>query len=288
MKSASKATAFLGAAFAIAALLYLYQSFSTEKNSAPNVSTNIGANPNTSNSTVATSRRKIFDAPTANALISAPIELQSPGEEAFIRLQIAQVCDPTLALQTEKPKSESEKVAALFRKSFCSGYSGSISSEQANLLSLPEDDPYQVAYGMSAELFDAVAQGQPNSQTVSSITKHLNEVMLSKDSRMEALLAAEALHQVGSISPQTMTFAKSNNWQLNPHDLAEVQLLSVQMRMCQKFGGCGPSQLTTMKLCSERSTCATGASADSIWRRSNSSAIYEAAQKLSTSNPDLR
>lgn len=225
--------------------------------------------------------RKFLDAPTAAALTAAASS-QSPGEAAFVQIQIAQVCEQVPPLNANKPRSESAIALNTFRRSFCPGYLSSLAVEQGNLLSLPADDAYQIAYGMSAELFDAVAQSKSDTTEIAIISKQLNDIMLSTNSRMEALLAAEALHQASFISPETLMFAKSNNWDLSQHDLGEAQLLSTKMKMCEKFGGCGANQLMTIKFCSEQSKCATGASAESTWRRTTASKVYNAARQLSS------
>jgi hypothetical protein len=222
---------------------------------------------------------KILDAASADELIAEMSITSSPGEEAFIRIQIAQVCAQPLKISADN--SESGRAQALFRKSFCSNYIGSISSEQKKLLTLPENDPHQLTYGIAAELFDAMNHAPLNSEEIAFLTKQLNDVIASKESGMEILTAAEALYQTGSISSRTLDYAKLNQWQLSPYELAQTQLLSIQMSACKKFGGCGANKLLTIKICGEQSACATGATADSIWRRSNSPAVYEAARQLS-------
>ena len=229
-------------------------------------------------------RSRVLDAKSASALVSSLGNANSRGEEVYLRLQLAQMCEGwSVAVDSARQKSESSKAVAAFTRKFCAGYSGTVSTEQAALASLPDDDPYQVTYGLSAELFDAAGQGASGIQDADVIIKQLDEVMFSKGSGMASLMAAETLHQVGAVSSKTIDFAKAHNLQLNQAELTEVQLLSTQMRVCRTYGGCGAEELLTMRLCSEQGRCAEGASMDAVWRRTVSPNVYSAAQRMTSS-----
>ena len=228
------------------------------------------------------SNKKSLDALSAEELIASLQSRVSPGTETYIRVQVAFFCEQSIRPQmSTQQQSESQIALKAFKKSFCLNYKGTISSEQLKLLSLPESDPYTQAYGMANELFEAIGRTPPDLKEVSDITKQLDAMMVSSDSQMEALVAAETLKQAEVIAPTTAQFAEQSGWQLQTQDLAQAQFLSAQMKVCRKLGGCGSNQLMTMKICSEQSSCALGATTDVVWRRTYSPAVYHAASQLS-------
>lgn len=204
---------------------------------------------------------------------------KSQGEEAYIALQLAQLCAEPHIVGTGQVASGSARALASFRATYCKGYTTSPEEAQQRILELPSDDPYLLAYGLSAELFDAAAR---NGKDFNIIAQELDSMVRSENSGLEALLAAEALYQVDILSPLTVDFARVSGWAMSRADLSEAQLLSVQMRMCARYGGCGPNQVLTMQLCAEKSACSLGGSAETMWRNSYSPAVYEAARKLAT------
>lgn len=226
---------------------------------------------------------KLLDASSAKELIKSIQKNASSGTEIFTRIQIASACEPSVGRDVITQRSASQNTILSFKASFCVGYKGSIALEQQKLLSLPAGDPYNQAYGMASELFDEINKSHQDPNKVTVITKQLDAMLMARNSQMETLVAAEALNQAGIIAPSTTEFARKNGWQLSSEELAQVQLLSVQMKSCTNFGGCGINQLLTMKICSEQSTCAPGATADSIWRRVYAPSVYDVARKLSAS-----
>jgi len=205
------------------------------------------------------------------------------GEAAYVRLQISQLCDESQLLGSDRPRTESTRALAAFRTSFCGGRSPSVESAQQELLSLPADDPYVLAYGLSSELFDAAAVGSGNANNVASIANELGKIMLSPGSGLDAVVAAEALQATGLISPRMLALGNSSGWSLTPSELSDAQLLGVQMNACVKFGGCGPNQLVTMKVCSEVSNCELGLDAHGVWRKRYSPSVYAAGKAFADS-----
>jgi len=231
------------------------------------------------------SLRKMLDASSAIELISSLQNHASPGTETYVRVQVALACEPSLGRQTSRPKSESQNALISFKKSFCAKYTGTISSEQLKLLSLPESDPYNQAYGMASELFEAIDKSPQDPKEIKTLTEQLDAMLVSKDSQMESLVAAETLKQAGVIAPTTTEFARNNGWRLKTEDVSQAQFLSAQMKACRNFGGCGVNQLMTMKICSEQSSCALGATTESVWRKVYSPTVYNAAMQLATYTP---
>jgi hypothetical protein len=208
----------------------------------------------------------------------------SGGEAAYLRIQAAQVCDDsTIVLDAPQPIDESGRAMAVFRESFCDDLQVTVASAQQELVALPAGDPYVLAYGLSSELFDAAAAGAGNADEVAAIANELGKIMLSPGSGLDAVVAAEALQATGLISPGMLALGNSSGWSLTPSELSDAQLLGVQMNACVKFGGCGPNQLVTMKVCSEVSNCELGLDAHGVWRKRYSPSVYAAGKAFADS-----
>jgi hypothetical protein len=205
-----------------------------------------------------------------------------PGERTYVRMQIATLCDDALIRNPPlgAAKSADSTSSADVRREFCQGSTVAMEQEQTRLAELPANDPYVAAYGMASELFDS---GQPNgvgTKGVETITPVLGSIMLSERAGFEAVVAAEALQQVGYVDPRVQGMARKAGWSLSQEQLAQAQVLATQIRACGRYGGCGPSQLQTMQACAQVGKCGATDTAESIWRRTHSPAIYEAAQTI--------
>ena len=226
----------------------------------------------------------VLDNHSAKRLMQSLEEHRAPaGQSAYVRLQASQLCDESQLLGSDRPLTESTRALAAFRTSFCDDMHVSADSAQQEFLSLPADDPYVLAYGMSSELFEVAGAGTDKADEVAALAQELGKIMLSPESGLDAVIAAEALQATGLISPRVLALAKASGWSLKPSELSDAQLLGIQMNACRKFGGCGTNQLITLKACSEASNCELGLDANGVWRNRYSPSVYEAGKAFAES-----
>lgn len=210
----------------------------------------------------------------------------SAGEEAYFRIQSAQLCEqsPFAARIRQKRNSDNESTRSLdeFRARYCSGFSGTVATEQDVLHELPNGDSVVDAYSLTASLYEAASDPSPAALASGRvIAKQLDEMMLAEGAGVEALIAAEALQQIGYVSPTVAALAVRNSWPLDRQGLAQAQVLGAQMRICRQHGGCGAGQLVTMQVCAQFGACAPGVTAYAVWRNVYSPAVYQAATRIS-------
>lgn len=205
-----------------------------------------------------------------------------PGERAYVRMQIATLCDDALIKNPPQAARQNDDSGSHLdvRREFCQGSTAAMEQEQARLAELPADDPYVAAYGMASELFDAGQPAGVGKKGAETIAPVLGSIMLSERGGFEAVVAAEALQQVGYVDPRIAGMAREAGWGLSQEQLAQAQVLATQIRACGRYGGCGPRQLQTMQACAQVGKCGSTDTAASIWRRTHSPAVYEAAQAI--------
>ncbi|SDQ31980.1 hypothetical protein SAMN05428982_0628 [Pseudoxanthomonas sp. CF385] len=220
-----------------------------------------------------------LSAATANEIaVGGARKYEGPGEEAYVRGQLAELCTNVPSPERQRTNASAKALAAL-QTPFCAGYNGRPEDERARLLSLPADDPYVTSYGLASEAFDLATEAK-SPQERNEVLGVLESIATDPSSGFEALVAAEALHQLGFVSPALAGIARTSGWSLSHQDLAEAQLLATRMRMCDRYGGCDAGQLQSMAACSSYGVCDHAASADGTWQRVFSPQVYSAARRL--------
>lgn len=207
-----------------------------------------------------------------NKIAQSPLD---EGEKYYVLSQAANLCDAS-HLKSATPNNASFLELKKFADRFCKDFDGSSRLSQDDI----PDGPVTYAYGAASLLYESIdGSTKEKSETVASSTKILSDLMLSSDSGFQGVIAAEALQQVGYVDSMVRTVLK-NNESLSQEDITKAQLLSAQMRMCDGYGGCGPSQVITMQICNEARACSQSTTAQDVWRKIYSPAIYSAAQEI--------
>jgi hypothetical protein len=195
----------------------------------------------------------------------------------YVRTQLAQLC-PDHPLRQGHPTREAAQTAGTL-KAFCGSYVGSVEREQGALLALPASDPLVEAYGATALLLESLSNPETQ-RDQAALVQQLAALVDAPDAGMGALVAAEALQQVGTLTPATRATLRSSGTQLTREDANRAQLLAAQMRLCRSRGGCGPGQVMSLHYCAAVLACTPGITADAVWRRMYSPNVYGAAMKI--------
>lgn len=204
------------------------------------------------------------------------------GERVFLTSQVALFCEsykPRGQLAAERENASSQMVAESFGDRFCKDYTeGGLAAQQEKLLKLPGNDRVLDAYSFVTALYEGAGSGTADGRREAmTAAQHLEKVMLSDHAGSEGVVAAEALQQVAYVAPRVAKLAQSHSWSLSDAELAEAQLIAAQMHSCKRYGGCGANEVITMHLCGTQKACKPGATAETVWRETNSPQLIAAA-----------